>query len=142
MVTVTLVGETQAKEGQMFVFVGPLTECRDCRLKTVCFNLQEGRTYIIKSVRTIHHDCKVHEGGVRVVEVEKAPIRTTIPARAALEGTTYAWQGKECQNLGCSRYILCTPKGMKAAEKYRVVKVVGYVDCPDGEVLKEVVLDI
>jgi uncharacterized protein len=142
MVAITLVGEKQAKEGQMFVFVGPLTECRDCKLKTVCFNLEEGRTYVIKSVRTVHHDCKVHEGGVRVVEVEKSPIRTTIPSRAALEGTTYAWQGKECQNLGCERYIMCTPKGMKAGEKYRIVKVAGYVECPDGESLKEVVLDI
>lgn len=141
MVAITLVGEKQAREGQMFVFVGPLTECRDCRLKTVCFNLEEGRTYTIRSVRTVHHDCKIHEGGVRVVEVEKAPIRTTIPTRAALEGTTYSWQGKECQNLGCAHYILCTPKGMKAQEKYRVVKVFGYVDCPDGETLKEVVLD-
>jgi len=56
MVAITLVGEKQAREGQMFVFVGPLTECRDCKLKTVCFNLEEGRTYVIKSVRTVHHD--------------------------------------------------------------------------------------
>ncbi|MBM4249419.1 MAG: UPF0179 family protein [Euryarchaeota archaeon] len=142
MVTVTLVGETQAKEGLMFVFVGPLTECRDCRLKAVCFNLEEGRTYVIKAVRAVHHDCKVHEGGVRVVEVEKSPIRTTVPSRAALEGTTYTWQGKECQNLGCAHYLRCTPRGMKAGERYRIVKVAGYVECPDGESLKEVVLDI
>ena len=142
MVAVTLIGEKQAKEGRMFLFVGPLTECRDCKLKTVCFNLEEGRTYIITSVRNVHHDCRVHEGGVRVVEVEKAPIRTAVPPRNALEGTTLNWEDKSCLNVGCHHYHLCGPKGMKPGEKYRVVKVIGYIECPDSQQLKEVMLDI
>ena len=142
MVAVTLIGEKLAKEGRTFLFLGPLTECRDCKLKTVCFNLEEGRTYTITSVRNVHHDCRVHEGGVRVVEVEKAPIRTTTHMRNALEGTSLVWEDKACLNVGCQHFLLCGPKGMKPGEKYRVVKVIGYVDCPDGQQLKEVMLDI
>jgi len=142
MVAITLIGEKQAKEGQMFVFMGPLTECRDCRLKQVCFNLEEGRTYTVKLVRSVHHECKIHEGGARVVEVEKSPIRATLPTRAALEGTSVNWEEKGCQNIGCSHFGVCSPKGMKGGEKYRIVKVVGYTDCPDGQTLKEVMLDL
>jgi hypothetical protein len=142
MVAVTLVGEKQAKEGRTFVFLGPLGECRDCRLKTVCFNLEEGRTYAITAVRNVHHDCKIHESGVRVVEVEKAPIRASVYPRNALEGTTVVWEQKDCPNIGCPNFLLCGPRGMKPGEKYRVVKVLGFLECPDGVQLKEVMLEI
>jgi uncharacterized protein (UPF0179 family) len=142
MVAVTLVGEKQAKEGRTFVFLGPLGECRDCRLKTVCFNLEEGRTYTITAVRNVHHDCKIHESGVRVVEVEKAPIRASVYPRNALEGTSVVWEQKDCPNIGCQHFLLCGPRGMKAGEKYRVVKVLGLLECPDGVQLKEVMLEI
>jgi hypothetical protein len=142
MVAVTLVGEKQAKEGRTFVFLGPLGECRDCKLKTVCFNLEEGRTYTIMAVRNVHHDCKIHESGVRVVEVEKAPIRAAVFTRNALEGTSVVWEQKDCINIGCPNFYLCGPRGIKAGEKYRVVKVLGILDCPDGVPLKEVLLEI
>ncbi|PJB22268.1 MAG: hypothetical protein CO114_00925, partial [Euryarchaeota archaeon CG_4_9_14_3_um_filter_38_12] len=71
MVLVTLVGEKIAKKDNEFIYIGSLPECRGCKLKTVCFNLDEGRRYKITNIRDIHHDCKIHEGGVRIVEVEK-----------------------------------------------------------------------
>ena len=75
---VTLVGEIQAEIGNTLIFRGPLSECRDCKRKTVCFNLEEGTLYEIVSVRDKHHDCDVHEGGVRVVELKKAPVETSL----------------------------------------------------------------
>ncbi|MGQ9582379.1 MAG: UPF0179 family protein [Thermoplasmatota archaeon] len=141
MVAVTLVGERLAKEGGCFVFLGPLAECRDCRLKTVCFNLDEGRTYIIKTVRSVRHDCRVHEGGVRVVEVEREPIRAALEPRLALEGTSLQWEERTCDNLGCPNRRVCFPRGARAGERYRVVRVTGFVECPDGRQLKEAALD-
>jgi hypothetical protein len=142
MVTITLIGEKLAKEGNVFYYMGPLTECRECRLKTVCFSLEEGRLYAISSVRQVHHDCKVHEEGVRIVEVEKQPIRASVPMRAALEGHTISYEDKACLNIGCPKYAVCMPKGTKPNLKYRILKVVGNVDCPDGQYLKEVFLEI
>ncbi len=142
MVAVTLIGEKLAKEGSVFVFMGPLPECRDCRLKTVCFNLEEGRHYTIKSVRNVRHECKVHEGGVRVVEVERVPTRAAVQTRHALEGTTLVWEDRGCDNFGCQNFRLCHARGMRPGERYRVVKVSGFVECLDGQQLKEVLLDL
>jgi len=142
MVAITLIGEKQAREGNAFFFMGPLTECRDCKLKGVCFNLEEGRQYIITAVRTVHHECKVHEEGVRIVEVEKQPIKATVPVRAALEGHTVNWDDKGCINIGCPKHAQCVPKGIKVNLKYKVLKVLGTIECPDGQYFKEVLLEL
>ena len=51
MVLVTLIGKKLAKVGNEFVYLGITQKCRNCRLKTVCSNLQEGRTYKIERGR-------------------------------------------------------------------------------------------
>ena len=73
MVLVTLVGEQLAVEGEEFTYLGSNNECRNCQLKTVCFNLKPGRKYRITKLRDKHHDCNIHEGKVIVVEVEELP---------------------------------------------------------------------
>ena len=87
MVLVTVVGESQCKKGFEFVFSGPLAECRECKVKNVCFHLEPNRLYRVIEVRDVHHDCKVHEEGVRVVEVEKLPTKTALPSKSAIEGS-------------------------------------------------------
>ena len=71
MVLVTLIGEHLAVEGEEFTYLGANNECRNCQLKTVCFNLKPGRKYRITKLRDKHHECDVHEGDVVVVEVEE-----------------------------------------------------------------------
>ena len=87
MVLVTVVGESQCKKGFEFVFGGPLAECRECKVKNVCFHLEQNRWYRVTGIRDVHHDCRVHEGGVRVVEVERVPTRAAIPNAQAVEGS-------------------------------------------------------
>lgn len=140
MVTITLIGEHQAKEGDRFVYRGPLTECRDCKLKAVCFNLDVGATYRITAIRDVKHECKIHEEGVRVVEVEKMPLRCAVGQKFALEGSTVAVEEIRCRNIGCERYRLCHPLGMERNAKHRVQSVKGEVDCPEGFRLVEVEL--
>jgi uncharacterized protein (UPF0179 family) len=138
---VSLVGETQAKIGTTFIFHGPLSECRDCKRKTVCFNLEEGTLYEIVSVRDKHHDCNVHESGVRVVELKKAPVETTLDVKHAIEGSTVSIDKEECLNIGCESRMMCFMLGPKSNRKFRVSKVKEDVKCPEGRSLKTVILE-
>ncbi len=137
---VTLVGETQAKVGTTFIFLGPISECRDCKRKTVCFNLEEGTLYEIISVRDKHHECNIHEGGVRVVELKKSPIETTVDPNYAIEGSMITVEKEECLNIGCEHRRICFALGPKANKKYKVADVKSDVKCPEGRNLKVVVL--
>ena len=78
MPLVTLIGEKLAREDAEFCYIGPNNECRNCKLKTVCFNLKLGRHYKITKVRDKRHVCNVHEGTAVVVELQELPILTTI----------------------------------------------------------------
>ncbi|MFQ6128484.1 MAG: UPF0179 family protein [Thermoplasmata archaeon] len=140
MVLVTLIGEKQVKEGNEFVYSGPLSECKDCRLKGVCFNLEEGKKYRISSVRRLHHNCRVHEEGVRVVEVEEVPVDVTVNVKSAFEGSTITLEFPDCKEIGCEHYRLCHPLGLKNGQKATIIEVEEKVDCPLKHPLKKVKL--
>jgi len=141
MVIVTLIGEKQAKEGNEFIYIGPLSECRDCKIKQVCFNLEPGKRYVITKVReNPKHECRMHDGYARVVEVEKCEIKVVISPKNAIEGATLSIEPKPCKNIGCEFYLECNPLGVKKEDKFKVKKIIRDIKCPDGENLKEVLL--
>ena len=78
MPLITLIGNALAEENAEFTYIKANNECRNCKLKTVCFNLKPGRRYKITKIREKTHHCDVHEGYVVVVEVEEQPIETTL----------------------------------------------------------------
>lgn len=131
MVIITLIGEHQAKEGEEFVYRGPLTDCRECRLKAVCFNLDPGCAYTIKGIREVKHECRIHEDGVRVVEVEKILVQCAVDSKFAIEGSMITLGESKCENIGCAQYRLCHPHGMLKNSKWRVASIYGDIDCPD-----------
>jgi len=136
---VTLIGEKLAKIGYEFIYWGPISECRDCRLKNVCFALDEGRRYRITKVRDVKHDCEVHEGGARVVEVEKTETPVVVESQYGIAGSTLSYQARlPCLNLGCQYYRLCFPLGFKGGERLRVSVVEREITCPEGQKLVEV----
>jgi uncharacterized protein len=141
MVIITLIGERQAKEGRKFVYRGPQTECRECKLKAVCFNLDTGGLYRIKVKRDVHHECKIHEDGVRVVEVERMPRRVSVSKKAAVEGSTVTVEEIRCRTLGCEKYRLCHPIGLDKGMKGKITKVCEDLVCPEGMKLVEVVIE-
>ena len=53
---VTLIGKKLAKEGNEIMYLGITQKCKNCKLKTVCSNLQEGRVYKIVKVREKFHE--------------------------------------------------------------------------------------
>jgi uncharacterized protein (UPF0179 family) len=132
MVVITLIGEHLAKEGEEFVYLGPLTECRDCKLKGVCFNLDPGGMYRITAVRNVKHDCRVFEEGVRVVEVAKVPQKCVVPQKYAIEGSTISVEGIKCKTLGCANYQVCHPRGLDRTMRFRVARIDREVKCPEG----------
>jgi uncharacterized protein (UPF0179 family) len=138
MANVTLIGEKQAKRGNEFIYFGPLSECRDCKVKTVCFNLEEGRTYRVTDVRGMHHDCKVYEEGVRAIEFEQLLLNLAVDSKDAVDQNTITFVGELCDNRTCKFFKICFPAGLKAGEKYQIVKVGEEVDCILGKNLKEV----
>jgi uncharacterized protein (UPF0179 family) len=141
MVLVTVVGRLQCREGFEFVFGGPLAECRECKVRNVCFHLEENKRYRVRGIREVQHECKIHEGGVRVVEVEKIPMRAAVPAKAALEGAMLTFEGSDCRNLGCASYRLCKPLGANRGMRFKIAKVEGEADCERGAALKVVLLE-
>jgi len=141
MVLVTVVGEHQCKKGFEFVFGGPLAECKDCKVRNVCFHLEPNRRYIVKEVRDVHHECKVHEEGVRVVEVEKLPTRHALPTKAAVEGSMITFEEISCNHIGCPSYRLCKHSGASEGMRFRIISVEGDVECLKGKSLKAVLLD-
>jgi len=129
MVLVTLVGEQLAVEGEEFVYLGSNNECRNCQLKTVCFNLKPGRNYRITKLRDKSHDCNIHEGKVIVVEVEELPLTVALGNQPA-EGTTATMEKKECRNIGCDSFTICATTALQNGKTYIVKKVYEKLSCP------------
>jgi len=141
MVLVTVVGEQQCKKGFEFVFGGPIADCRECKVKNVCFHLEQNRWYRVTEVRDVRHECKMHEGGVRVVEVEKIPTRAALPTRVAVEGAMITFEESECGKLGCPHFRLCRPLGASEGMRFRISSLEDEIECPRGERLRIVSLD-
>lgn len=142
MVLVTVVGEHQCRKGFEFVFEGPIADCRDCKVRNVCFHLEPNRRYRVTEVREVHHECKIHEDGVRVVEVERIPTRAAIPSRSAIEGSMLSYEESDCDRLGCDNYRLCVPVGMSEGLRFRVTSVESdEIKCPLGRSLRVVLLE-
>ena len=134
MPLITLIGKSQAVEGNEFIYCGPTTDCRHCKLKTVCFNLKPGRRYRISKVRDKQHTCTIHEGNVAVVEVEELSIMAAIPKRLS-QGTTTQIDTVDCNYLDCPYYTLCHNRALQSSKKYKIMKIHETIECAKGEAL-------
>lgn len=130
MPMVTLIGEKLAKKEAEFVYIGPNNECKNCKLKTVCFNLKVGRKYKITQIRDKKHNCNVHEGTAAVVEVQELPILTSIDIKYS-EGSCSKIEKENCGSIGCKHYELCNVSVAKG-KKYKILKVFEEIECPMG----------
>ena len=128
MVLVTLVGEQLAVEGEEFTYLGSNSECRNCQLKTVCFNLKPGRNYRITKLREKSHDCNIHEGKVIVVEVEELPLTVAI-TKELPEGATTTVEKKDCKNIGCDSFNICTNTALQNGKTYTIKKMYEKIKC-------------
>ncbi|MDR0309701.1 MAG: UPF0179 family protein [Candidatus Methanoplasma sp.] len=133
MAAITLISEAQAKMGNRFYYLGPQFECRDCKLKGVCMNLEQGSMYEITAVRGQTHDCTFNEDKVRVVEIKKIAQRSVVPKKSAIEGSVITFQEPACWMLDCENYRNCHPYALERGKKYSVVGIEGNAECPIGQ---------
>ena len=133
MVLITLVGESQAKIGRSFVYLGMMPECGECRLKGICSNLDEGYAYRITALRPQSHHCLSTDDDVHVVEVEKIYTEALVQKKTAIEGSMITFQSIDCKQTGCSNYCLCHPIGIRNGDKRHLTEVGKKAECPTGE---------
>ena len=136
MTLVTLIGEKQAIKDNEFIYLGPNNECKNCKLKTVCFNLKLNRDYKILNIRDKKHSCNIFEGGAVVVEVEELPIITTIDKKLS-KGSTTTLEKKNCNNIGCEHYSICNNKAIIKDKKYKIKEIHDNIKCPLNYNLKK-----
>ena len=137
---ITLIGSRLAKEGLEFIFKGEMPECKKCRLKNTCLNLEPGRRYRIERIRSKDiHECFLHDSGVLAVDVSRAPILTTMESRKAVDGAKIMYEPPKCGKRECVVYDICRPEGLL---KSKIVEVLESLDsrCIANYSLKKVKL--
>lgn len=138
MPLVTLIGEKLAKLGNEFIYIGPNNECKNCKLKTVCFNLKSGKKYKITNIRDKKHNCNVHEGAAAVVEVHEQPIITSINKKY-IQGENLKIEKNNCGSIGCIHYELCNVN-LEKGKNYTIIKIFEEIECPMGFEINKVEL--
>jgi uncharacterized protein len=140
---ITLIGKSLANKGLKFMFYGASSECESCRFKNTCIDtLEEGRMYIIKNVKNGEQPCLIHEGGkVKVVEVEKAYVRSVVDSKKSFEGSNIVFNPPECEEK-CSLRDMCIPEGLYREDNCKIIRNLGKPreTCPKGHDLSMVLL--
>lgn len=126
MSTVTLIGEALTEPDTEFVYRGESADCEGCPYRGQCLNLARGTRYRVTSVRENAQtlDCAVHEGGVRAVEVEAAPVVGNVSTRGAFAGNKTGLEGP-CPHVECPSHEYCVPDGIDFEREYRIANVEG-----------------
>ena len=133
MVLLTVVGEGLAHPGYTFVYLGPLAECKECKVKNVCFGLVRGKRYRVVGPRKVKHACKVHDGNVQVVEVEDVAFEVCIPEKGLVEGSAVTMAQMDCKRVACASHRLCVPLGIDQGTRVKILELSDRVECAAGE---------
>jgi uncharacterized protein (UPF0179 family) len=141
MVMLTVIGKKQAKEGMEFTFMGPISNCKDCKVRNICFHLEKGNKYRVVGLRNVFHDCPMHEHGVMVVQVEEVQRSAVLPRKIAIEGSTISYEMPKCSQRGCEHHSACFLSGLEPGQKKKVVKVGDKVACIIGQNRVRVMLE-
>ncbi len=140
MAQVTLLGTLLAKPGLTYIVGRPGPECEPCAFKALCHNLPVGHRYRVARVREVTHPCAVHEGPVRVIEVEPARFETTFVGRGAVAGSTAQFQEKGCGRPDCPSWAVCHPPGLPPGLRVRLLEDRDAPACPAGLTLRRFVV--
>ena len=140
---ITLIGKDLAKEGQEFVFLGPASECENCRFKSSCVgNLEKNRKYVVTDVKENEQKCPIHSGGVVIpVEIDRAKIDLLTDSKSIFEGSTFTYNAPDCDEK-CDYHDLCFPDGLVENDKCIVLENNGkhHGECKKGRKLNKLTL--
>lgn len=133
---VTIVGSAIANVDAEFVYAGPAAACEGCKVAKVCHNakLKRGRRYKVCEVRKTKHDCAIHEGGAKAVEVCETKFTCVIPTSQSTRRTRITYK-PVCDDVFCKGYSFCHPDGIEEGGRYVVLEVLGSYNemCPKGK---------
>jgi len=129
MAVITTIGERLAEIELEFEYQGPLPECKACKVKNICFNLKVFNQYKIKKIREKRHSCSVHDGDVKVVEVEALPIIAGIDKKY-IKGSKVKIIPQDCQEKTCSYYQYCTNKAVNQRKSMKIISILEPIPCP------------
>ncbi len=135
MPKVTLIGTDLANKDNEFIFLGPLQECKECKLTHICFNLKPFYKYKIQKVRKKHHSCNIHENNVTVIEVKEQAIITSIDKKYS-NGSTISIKTIDCDEKLCPYYDACRSNAIKPNKKYKIKSTLHEIDCPRNKSLQ------
>ena len=128
---ITIVGLRQAKKGFTFLHSTTPEECKSCELLKTCMeSLETGRVYTVTKVRNKTFPCRVHEEGVRVVEVEEPNLNVAIEQRLSFPLATITFHPQNCGNLCCENSKFCAPCGLVEGDKCKILEVKEQLECP------------
>lgn len=121
---ITLVSNSQAKEGFIFIHKGSASKCEGCKYFHVCVkNLETGRIYKVLRLREKRVQCELAETGMTVVEVAECEVEAAVLSKQAIEGVIISYQRRNCQAQDCEFLEQCSPKGLLDGDRCEVVKV-------------------
>lgn len=90
---ITVIGQRLAKAGNEFYFMGEMEECKKCKVRGTCLNLDEGRKYQVKDIRSKKLlNCGLHDEGVVAIFVEPATVSALIDAKKAVKGAQFTFE--------------------------------------------------
>jgi len=125
---ITVIGTRLAKPGESFFFIDEKEECKKCKIRGACLNLESGRKYRVVSVRnTPRLECALHDGGVLPVVVENAPTDAYVESKKAVVGTKITYAPIKIENAedadAPADAELFAPKGLLKGDKCLVQDV-------------------
>lgn len=139
MAVITTIGERLAELELEFEYQGPLPECKSCKARNICFNLKPFYQYKIKKIREKRHSCSIHDGDVKVVEVEVLPIIAGIDKKYT-KGSKVRISPQECQEKACVYYPYCTNKAIDQRKSLKIISILDPIPCPKKRELQKVEL--
>lgn len=131
---ITLIGVDQAAEGHVFRYVKPLQICSECKIKNVCFNLEQGKLYRIVEVRDKVHPCNVfNKNSVSTVKVEEVEEPYLVEyTKRIIEGSTITLKGRKCEHLTCPNIEKCNMIHHPGDLRITIKSIGEKVNCPLG----------
>lgn len=115
---ITVIGQKLAKEGNEFYFVGEMEECKNCKVRSTCLNLEADRRYRVKEIRSDKLlSCALHDEGVIAVFVEPAPILTLIDAKKAIQGAQLTYEPIKSSSGDKEYQSMINPEGLVKGDK-------------------------
>ncbi|MCX8171646.1 MAG: UPF0179 family protein [Candidatus Bathyarchaeota archaeon] len=138
---ITLLGEGQARVGELFIHKGFGAKCYGCRYFNVCVkNLESGRVYRVVGLRDRVLKCEAYDIEMRVVEVVESEVLAALPSKQAILGALVTFHPQECGERGCENYELCSPEPLRSGDRCEIIEVYEAVRCPRDFQIRKVLL--